>query len=351
MTGRLQGWRPLASARSVGCIRRTAAGSAERSLGEEEGMAEPSEDRSGELSIRVEGVSHTYRGGVQALRGVDLSIGPGLFGLLGPNGAGKSTLMRVLCTLLTPNAGRARVCGHDVVSERKAVRRVIGYLPQQFGAWRQARVEEAVCLLAAMSGLDRPQRLRRTREVLEGVGLDQVADRKVKHLSGGMRRRLGVAQALVHEPPVLIVDEPTVGLDPQERLGFRQLVARLSLDRVIILSTHIVADLGTGCRDLGLIDRGELVFRGAPAELAAGAQGRVFEVTVGAGRQAELLAHGFEEISTQPEGTGVRVRGVAPDASLPEGARAVEQPTLEEAYLAFMAARGRAGAAREEDVA
>jgi ABC-type multidrug transport system ATPase subunit len=304
-----------------------------------------------DLSIEVEGVSHTYRGGVRALHGVDLSIGPGLFGLLGPNGAGKSTLMRVLCTLLTPTGGRARVCGHDVVRERKAVRRAIGYLPQQFGAWRQARVAETVSLLAAMSGLDRTRRESRTREVLEGVGLDQVADRKVKHLSGGMRRRLGVAQALVHEPPVLIVDEPTVGLDPQERLGFRQLVARLSLERVIVLSTHIVADLGTGCRDLGLIDRGELVFRGSPAELVAGAAGRVFEVTVGAGRQAELLAQGFEEISTRPEGAGVTVRGVAPDEALPDGARAVEQPTLEEAYLAFMAARGRAGAAREEEVA
>lgn len=305
----------------------------------------------GAPSIEVEGVGHTYRGGVRALDGIDLKVGPGLFGLLGPNGAGKSTLMRVLCTLLPPTDGQARICGHDVVGQRQAVRRVIGYLPQQFGAWRLERVEEAVSTLAALSGLDRRARARRTREVLEGVGLDSVADRKVKHLSGGMRRRLGVAQALVHEPPVLIVDEPTVGLDPQERLGFRQLMARLSLERVILLSTHIVADLGTGCRDLGLIDRGSLVFRGAPDDLVTRASGRVFEVTVPAGRQAELIAEGFEEISTRPEGAGVMVRGVAPDQRLPQGAQPVAEPTLEEAYLAFMAERGRAGAAREEEVA
>jgi ABC-type multidrug transport system ATPase subunit len=314
-------------------------------------MGEGNEERRGELSIEVEGVGHTYRGGVRALDGIDLRIGPGLFGLLGPNGAGKSTLMRVLCTLLRPSEGRARVGGHDVVRERKAVRQRIGYLPQEFGAWRHERVLEALETLAALSGLGRRRRARRAAEVLEGVGLAQVADRKVKHLSGGMRRRLGVAQALVHEPPVLIVDEPTVGLDPRERLEFRRLMSRLSLERVIVLSTHIVADLGTGCRDLGLIDRGCLVFRGSPSDLLRQAEGRVFEAVIGAGRQAELAEQGFEEISTRPEGTSLRLRGVAPDRTLPPGAEAVAEPTLEEAYLAFMAARGRAHAAREEEVA
>lgn len=311
-------------------------------------MSSHMEPTSGAPSIEIENVSHTYRGGLKALDGIDLSMGRGLFGLLGPNGAGKSTLMRILCTLLRPTEGRARVCGHDVQSERRAVRRVLGYLPQEFGAWRSERVEEVVSTLAAYSGLDRGRRAARTREVLEGVGLDQVADRKVKQLSGGMRRRMGIAQALVHEPSVLIVDEPTVGLDPQERLGFRQLMARLSQERVILLSTHIVGDLGPGCREIGLIDGGELVFRGSPAELMRRADGRVFEVVVAAGRQADLLTQGYEEISTRPEGVGVRVRGVAPGKDLPAGAMAVDKPTLEEAYLAFMAARGRAEAAREE---
>jgi ABC-type multidrug transport system ATPase subunit len=314
-------------------------------------MGEGSEHVAGDLSIEVERVGHTYRGGVRALHDVQLRIGAGLFGLLGPNGAGKSTLMRVLCTLLRPTEGRATVCGHDVVRDRRAVRRLLGYLPQEFGAWRSERVEEAVSLLATLSGVPRSRRAIRTKEILEGVGLAHVADRKVKHLSGGMRRRLGVAQALVHDPPVLIVDEPTVGLDPRERLEFRQLMARLSLERVIVLSTHIVADLGTGCHDLGLIDRGSLVFRGSPTELMRQAQGRVFELVADAGRQAELLEQGFEEISSRPEGTGVRLRGVAEDRSLPEGAQVIGEPTLEEAYLAFMAARGRAGAAREEEVA
>ena len=177
-------------------------------------------------SIEVRGLRHTYKGGHTALDGVDLSFGTGLFGLLGPNGAGKSTLMRIICTLLPPTAGRVSVCGHDVIRDRRAVRALLGYLPQDFGAWRLHRVEEVLDTLAQLSGmLDTKKRRARIAEVLDQVGLGDVAHRKVKKLSGGMVRRLGVAQALVHEPRVLVVDEPTVGLDPEERLRFRQLMS------------------------------------------------------------------------------------------------------------------------------
>jgi len=305
--------------------------------------------RQAETAIVAEGLKHVYRGGTVALDGVSLSIGVGLFGLLGPNGAGKSTMMRVLCTLLEPTEGRVLVGGHDVVKERTAVRRLLGYLPQEFGAWRLQRVEEVLDTLGLLSGLrDKQARRLKVRELLEQVGLNDVASRKVKKLSGGMVRRLGVAQALVHEPRVLVVDEPTVGLDPQERLRFRQLMAKLARDRVIVLSTHIVADLGSGCSDLALIDSGKIVFRGSPAELVSRAAGRVFELSVPAG-QDEASLHGAEIVSRTRDGEGTKIRAVSNDGAIPESARPVDSPTLEEGYLAFMAARGRAEAVVAEE--
>jgi ABC-2 type transport system ATP-binding protein len=300
----------------------------------------------GDGRIQVHGVRHVYKkGGTVALDGIDLSIGTGLFGLLGPNGAGKSTLMKILCTLIVPTEGTASVEGFDVHNDRMMVRRQIGYLPQEFGAWRLHRVEEVIDTLALLSGLaDKAVRKKRVREVLERVGLQDVMDRKVKKLSGGMVRRLGVAQALVHSPRVLIVDEPTVGLDPQERLRFRKLMAELGRERVIVLSTHIVADLGSGCEDLALIDRGKVVFRGSPVELTANAKGKVFEALLAVDGEARLDP-GIEIVSRVREGVGIRIRGVAAGVQLPDGAEMVEEPTLEEGYLGFMAERGRADAA------
>ena len=246
------------------------------------------------------------------------------------------------------------VGGHDVRNERMAIRELLGYLPQEFGAWRLQRVEEVLDTLGLLSGLrDKKTRRRRVREVLEQVGLHEVASRKVKKLSGGMVRRLGVAQALVHEPRVLIVDEPTVGLDPQERLRFRQLMAKLAQDRVIVLSTHIVADLGSGCNNLALIDAGKVVFRGSPAELVAGAKGKVFELIVPQG-QADAPLRGAEIVARTREGDTIKVRAVSTDGNIPQRGTPVESPTLEEGYLAFMAARGRveaalAGETRDEE--
>ena len=299
-------------------------------------------------AINACGICHTYKGGHTALSDVDLTLGTGLFGLLGPNGAGKSTLLRIIATLLKPTRGTMAVCGHDVTREPLQVRSLIGYLPQQFGAWRLHRTEEVVDTLARMSGLSkRRERRRRVAEVLATVGLESVADRKVKKLSGGMVRRLGVAQALVHEPQVLIVDEPTVGLDPEERMRFRQLVTRLGQDRTILLSTHIVADLGGGCREISLLDGGRVVFHGAPKTLLDQAAGRVFEVTTDAAGM-ERMETAFEIVSRTPAGNGVALRAVTTDA-IPEGANPVELATLEEAYLAFMAARGRSEAARQDE--
>ena len=291
--------------------------------------------------ILVESVTHTYKGGKTALKDINLEIGTGLFGLLGANGAGKSTLMRIICTLLTPSAGRVLVNGRDVVRDRRQVRASIGYLSQEFGAWRLFRVEEVLDTLARFSGLhDTRRRRARVAEVLESVGLNKVADRKVKKLSGGMLRRLGVAQALVHEPEVLVVDEPTVGLDPEERLRFRQLMSELSRDRIIVLSTHIVADLGAGCASLALINAGRLEFSGSPAELIGQASGKVLEVAIAPAEEARL-AETMEVVARTAAGGGLRLRGVVSGRDAPPaGAVAAENITLEEAYLAFMLSRG-----------
>lgn len=296
--------------------------------------------------IAVRGIRHTYPGGKTALDGIDLEIGTGLFGLLGPNGAGKSTLMRIICTLLVPTNGSVTVLGHDTVRERATVRESLGYLPQEFSAWRLQRCDEVIDTMARLAGMrDKTQRAKRVAETLETVGLTAVADRKVKALSGGMVRRLGVAQALVHDPPVIVVDEPTVGLDPEERLRFRRVMAQLAQSRVIVLSTHIVADLGGTCTDLALIDDGKVVFRGSPTELVRKAAGRVFETVLPVGGEERLDPRQFEIVSSVPEGVGKRVRYVSADGSAYPNSEPVAEPTLEEGYLGFMAARGRTAVA------
>ena len=299
--------------------------------------------------IDVKNLSHTYRGGYKALDGVNLTCGVGVFGLLGPNGAGKSTLMRILCALLKPEEGEVKVCGHDVSEDQMGVREQLGYLPQEFGAWKLHRVEEVLDTLAQLSGmLETSCRRKRVTEVLAQVGLTDVADRKVKKLSGGMLRRLGVAQALVHQPKVIIVDEPTVGLDPEERIRFRNVITELGRERTILLSTHIVADLGGACREVALLDTGRIIFQGSPSELVAGAIGQVFQVTVDE-IDLEAIENNYDIVSTSVVLGRITLRGVVGDKGLPANAEVVKEPSLEESYMAFMAARGRSIAASQAD--
>ncbi len=302
------------------------------------------------LSIITQGLRHIYKGGTVALDGIDLNIGTGLFGLLGPNGAGKSTLMRIICTLLVPTEGHVTVGGLDVVKDREHVRPLLGYLPQEFSAWRLHRVGEVLDIFAAVSGIeDKKSRRIRVLETLESVGLSDVINRKVKKLSGGMVRRLGVAQALIHAPQILVVDEPTVGLDPEERINFRQLMAKLGRDRIIILSTHIVADVGSGCNDMALINKGRVEFRGSPADLVNRAKGSVFEITVTHQQYESEIAPNYETVSQEENKDKITIRTVADSSSIPEGSKPVEHPNLEEAYLAFMALKGHSGYSLEAE--
>lgn len=293
-------------------------------------------------SIEIRGLTVVYPGGLRALAGIDLEIGTGLFGLLGPNGAGKTTMMKVLATLLAPTEGTARVLGHDVRAERPAIRRELGFLPQEFGSYRLLRTGEVVDYMARLAGVAASERRARVQETLAQVGLSEVADRKVKKLSGGMLRRLGVAQALVGRPRVLIVDEPTVGLDPEERVRFRNLVAELAADRVIILSTHIVSDIAGVCHDMALLAKGKVAFRGSPDELTKRAAGRTFEFDVLA-EELDAMTADVGVISTVERDGVIRVRAVG-DSAGRSGAALVE-PNLEDAYVLFMEELGTKEAA------
>ncbi|MEO8503354.1 MAG: ABC transporter ATP-binding protein [Acidobacteriota bacterium] len=235
--------------------------------------------------IEVNGICKTYgrgRKASRALDGVDMRIGPGMFGLLGPNGAGKTTLIRILAGIVHPSAGTLHVAEQNLATEagRRAAKSVLGYLPQELGMYLELTAEQFVDYMAILKGMDdRHQRAQRVAEVLKMVALEDSAERKIKGFSGGMKRRVGIAQALVNDPKVLIVDEPTAGLDPEERIRFRNLLVRLAGDRTVILSTHIVEDIGQTCRDIAVLSQGRLVFRGTPAELTEAAEGHVWSVT------------------------------------------------------------------------
>lgn len=295
-----------------------------------------------ESTISINGVSHKYKKGQYALENINLEIGNGLFGLLGANGAGKSTLMRIMCSLLQPTEGQVIMAGVDVSKDRYQARRLFGYLPQEFGVWKRRSVIEALDSLAALSGLtNKAERTKKLLPMLEAVGLEEVKDRKVNALSGGMLRRLGVAQALIHDPKIVVMDEPTVGLDPEERLRFRKLIAQLSKEKTIILSTHIVADLGASCNRLAMIHKGELMFHGEPANLIDKARGQVLELEVALAQLQALEQRDDVEIIARSQQQGMhKIRVVAkPDASI-SGAKHADNITLEEAHIAFSMAQG-----------
>ena len=292
------------------------------------------------MKISIHQLTKEYPGGVYALRDVDLEIGNGLFGLLGPNGAGKTTLMSILVTLLKPTSGQVTVDGYDLQKHRGQIRKMIGYLPQEFHTFSKLATWEFLDYAARLSGLRRTKERRaRVDQLLEDVGLFDARDRMAGKLSGGMKRRLGIAQSLVGDAKILIVDEPTVGLDPQERLRFRSLMADLSLrDMIIILSTHIVGDISSTCQDMALLHHGRIRFNGPPARLMENARQKVWTVTV-SDEDMDRVKSTYPVISAIPAERGYELRLVAERI---EGltAGAVE-PNLEDAYIYFMQSAGQ----------
>lgn len=220
-----------------------------------------------------------FYGRKQALSEVSLNIGTGMFGLLGPNGAGKTTLMKVLVTLLPVSQGQVTVCGIPVSKEAQ-IRKITGYLPQDFSMYSNMSVYEAMDYLGVLSGLSKAERKERIPKLLEQVNLKSKSRVKVKALSGGMKRRLGIAQAILHNPRILVVDEPTAGLDPEERVRFRNLLCEIAEDRIVILSTHIVGDIEATCEKIGVLKDGKIIYQGSVTELTDMAKGKIFTAEI-----------------------------------------------------------------------
>lgn len=240
--------------------------------------------------LEVRNLGKTYRGGVKALDGIDLSIRAGMFGLLGPNGAGKSTLMRTLAAIQLPDRGSIVFDGVDVLADPVALRRRLGYLPQSFGAYPHASCRTMLRHMAILKGLPDDARTRgQIDQLLELTNLTAHAGRAVTSFSGGMRQRFGIAQALLGDPALLILDEPTAGLDPEERMRLYNLLSQLSGDRVVLLSTHIVDDIEQLCGEVAIIDRGQVVARGATAALVEDLAGRIWESPVAAPPESPAL--------------------------------------------------------------
>jgi ABC-type multidrug transport system ATPase subunit len=292
------------------------------------------------LRLQIENLSKQYGRGTLALRNFTLELGTGVLGLLGPNGAGKTTLMSILATITRPSQGRVLWNGVDVASDPNSLRAVLGYLPQDFGVYPNLNAVEFLEYLAAVKGLDAATSRRRIDELLNLVNLTDVRKRPLGGFSGGMRQRVGIAQALLNDPQLLIVDEPTAGLDPEERVRFRNLLSELSGERVVILSTHIVSDVEATATDIALISQGTLVAHASPEKLLQAVEGRVWEwvlpsAELNAARQRYLISN------TTRRSDGVHARVLA-DA-WPTGAQAVP-PTLEDAYLHCLS-QHRAGVA------
>jgi ABC-type multidrug transport system ATPase subunit len=286
------------------------------------------------VRLQVEDVAKQYRGGVFGLQGVSLDLGPGMLGLLGPNGAGKSTLMRILATITRPSAGRVLWDGEDVARRPDALRQVLGYLPQDFGVYPNLNPVEFLHLIAAAKGLDGRAARQRIDALLELVNLQDVRGRALGGFSGGMRQRVGVAQALLNDPRLLIVDEPSAGLDPEERVRLRHLLSDLSGERIVILSTHIVSDVEATATRIALIARGRLLRDGSPEALLAEVDGKVWEWTVPSESLPALKQRCIVSGALR-RSAGVAVRVVAEQPPAPEARPAA--PGLEDAYLWFMA--------------
>ena len=292
------------------------------------------------MNLTIDNVSKHYKGNVWGLRDFSLTLKPGVLALLGPNGAGKSTLMRILATITKPTAGIVTWNGVDIAKSPDDVRAVLGYLPQDFGLYPNLNAVEFLEYLAALKGLSGRASRQRIQELLQVVNLFDARKRPLGSYSGGMKQRMGIAQALLNDPQLLIVDEPTVGLDPEERVRFRNLLSDLAGERIVILSTHIVSDAESTATEIAVINKGCLLYHASPEKLLQLVEGKVWQWVIpsadlNAVRQRWLISN------TARRSDGVHARIVA-DSSPGDGARNTIA-SLEDAYLYLLAGANRDG--------
>jgi len=294
------------------------------------------------MKLLIDGVGKQYSGKLWGLRGLRLELGPGVVGLLGPNGAGKSTLMRILATVTRASEGRVIWNNSDIARSPDTLRAVLGYLPQDFGVYPHLTALEFLEYMAAVKGLDANSARRRIDELLAVVNLAEARDRALGGFSGGMKQRVGIAQALLNDPQMLIVDEPTAGLDPEERARFRNLLSELSGERVVIFSTHIVSDIEAIATDIAILGGGRLLAHAAPEDLLHAVEGKVWEWVIpsaemSAAKQKFLISASLRRTD------GVHIRIVA--AERPGSGAVLAAPTLEDAYLHCISSQRTSAAA------
>lgn len=285
------------------------------------------------MKLIVTDLGKQYRSDLWGLKNFTLEIKPGILGLLGPNGAGKSTFMRMLATITKPTDGKILWNDVDIVKSPDTMRAVLGYLPQDFGVYPNLNAVEFLEYMAAIKGLDAATAKKRIDELLLLVNLKDAAKRPLGGYSGGMKQRVGIAQALLNDPQLLIVDEPTVGLDPEERVRFRNLLSDLSGERIVILSTHIVSDVEATATHIALVNKGQLLCDSAPENLLKELEGKVWEWTV-ASEDLPALKQKYIVSGTIRKSDGVQVRVVS--ASQPQASGGSVSPNLEDAYLYFI---------------
>ncbi|MCP5098448.1 MAG: ABC transporter ATP-binding protein [Chloroflexi bacterium] len=299
------------------------------------------------MKLEINNIGKQYKGDFWGLQGFNLELGSGVLGLLGPNGAGKSTLMNILATTTKPSVGTAVWNNNDIVKKPNALRTELGYLPQDFGVYPNLNAVEFLQYMAAIKGLDGKTANRRINELLQLVNLTNAGKRPLGGYSGGMKQRVGIAQALLNDPKLLIVDEPTVGLDPEERVRFRNLIADLSSERIIILSTHIVSDVEATATSIAIMNQGRLITHALPEQLLQAVEGKVWQFTVSSDQLADVRQR-YLVSNTIRRSDGVQVRVVGNEAGcetatsidptrLGNSVQAVSVPaTLEDAYLYFI---------------
>ena len=280
------------------------------------------------MEIVIQNLSKNY-GRKAVLKNVSVTIHSGMYGLLGRNGAGKTSLMRILATLSVPSGGEVSMNGIPI-NETGKIREIVGYLSQNFSFYRNMSVYDAMDYLGLLSNLPDKIRKERIASLLEQVNLKENMRTKIKALSGGMKQRLGIAQALLHDPQILIVDEPTAGLDPEERIRFRNMLSEFAEDRIVILSTHISSDVETSCENIGVLDNGKMIWNGAAEELVKQAEGKVYLISTEK-KQDKIIREKYTVLNIIASGSGTQYRVLS--ETLPEEKHILQAPTLEDGYM------------------
>lgn len=283
------------------------------------------------MKLEIENLTKKFRD-MAAVSHVNYTMEKGVYGLLGVNGAGKTTLMRMLCTLLKPSEGRILLDGEDIFEMGADYRKILGYLPQDFGYYPDLTVKDYLMYIASIKGVHRAAARKRVKELLGQVGLSKAADKKMKKLSGGMKRRVGIAQAMLNRPAILILDEPTSGLDPNERIRFRNLISELSQDRLVLLSTHIVSDVESIADEILLMKNGGFLHTGTPEEIIEGIPERVWLLTIPV-HEAPEYDKRYKVANRRNVPGGIMLRILSKERPHPNAEE--EMPTLEDVFLAY----------------